>query len=385
MSARIGLASLCVLIAAACGHGGQTAVKAVEPSSDLAAQPTTIPTADVPADIDPSLQVEGSPAADANGGVWFFAWSTSKSLYRWDEVAQKLSSVVLPLSDAPPAAEPAIAVDDDGSAWLGINDALVHVSPTLDILSITPAGEFPGVAEAQKYRPDDLAKVHPIIAVSAYNGHVAIAAEAASSVRIFGPDGKASDIALPPDSAASGLAFSSDTGRLAVGLIDYATQSNASVMVVDPTGDNAVVNATLKVEDASFINAWPGTGSFLVGSLRPDVVGKDGKVTPIQLPVPMDERSGVTGAVALSPTIVAVATTSRVVEVDTSAGAPPQYAKPFPPGACGPAALPPGSESTQTTDAPMCISQRPKITSDAQGRVWYVLTAGGRPSLVRAG
>src|SRR5205823_3842651 len=118
-----------------------------------------------------------------------FAWSKSKTLYRWDDDAESLGSITLPLADTPPAAPPSIAIGSDGSAWVGINDALVHVSPTLELLSMTPIGEFKGVPAAEKFRPDDLHGIYPIISVSVSGDAVAVAAEDASSIRVFDASG----------------------------------------------------------------------------------------------------------------------------------------------------------------------------------------------------
>jgi DNA-binding beta-propeller fold protein YncE len=188
MRARFVVVVACALGAAACG-GSVAHVEASNPST------TRLPTRAVRSLLDgqhlAAISSETNIAGlvtDAHGDAWFFAGSRQDGrLYRYRST-DGLQSWVLGTTDNDRwgGLPPSVATDDDGTAYVALNDTLAHLNPATGVFAKihVPVGLIDPIADS--YGPPEIRSSDPIMAIASDGAdHVAIIRRVSSIVQIY--------------------------------------------------------------------------------------------------------------------------------------------------------------------------------------------------------
>ena len=192
--------------------------------------------------------VDGRPfvrqvATDTNGGLWFMYGQTLKHV----DAAGSITVAPLPkgFTVIQDAVSTQLVVDPDGTAWLlGVTNipaakpstTLVEVKLGASSAKLIPLGQLPDNAAAEGFRPPELHGLHsPAALASDGAGHVALALDATSVVRVYDAEnGTFNDVQLPKATDASSLRYFRD-GKLAIGLVRYGDGKPAITAVIAST------------------------------------------------------------------------------------------------------------------------------------------------------
>jgi hypothetical protein len=199
------------------------------------------------------------------------------------DAAGAVTSISLPkgFADTQDATAPLFMIDPDGTAWaLGSTD-LAEVPPGATKATLIPLGQLPDNAVAEGFRPPELRQIHsPVTLASDGAGHVALALDATSAVRVYSSrDGHFSDLQLPDGTDALSLSYFHD-GSLAIGLGSYTGDKANKAVVAAPDGS---LSQPIDVGDSSIVNPYSDT-AVLFGGFYPTILNIDHKTQAITLP-----------------------------------------------------------------------------------------------------
>jgi hypothetical protein len=305
-------------------------------------------------------------AADPKkAGVWTFAVSPGEArAFFWDAGDHQLRSWLLgdPLADRlMTGIENAIAVADDGTVWIGVNDTLIKLDPGSGLVtrSILPA---PTAAPADPGRPgaNAIRAVEP-----GPEGKVAVARSGAASVQVVDRNGKLIEsVRLPAATEPVALAYATD-GTLAIGLLDRASGQENKLHLHAAGGDRTVnVPAhTVVRADNAILSGRPEDG--VIYSVK-----TDGTNAVVKLPA-VASRVVVGGELLATASGVVVETVTGLAVEDLSAGTVTEYQ--LPTFDCSGGAIPGGREPpTSGLGKATCGQRAVAIAIDPTKAIWYI-------------
>jgi hypothetical protein len=194
--------------------------------------------------------------------VWFFAGSRQDGrLYRY-RPTDGLRSWVLGTTDndrwggLPPSA----ATEDDGTAYVALNDTLAHLDPATGVFAKlpVPVGLIDPIADA--YGPPEIRSSDPIMAIASDGtDHVAIIRRVSSIVQIYDPVQRRFS-SVPVPSGYQAIAVGYLANRLVVGLYNWHAQAPNTVAVYTtesiPQPDLVRVRDSQRLTPTSTVASW---------------------------------------------------------------------------------------------------------------------------------
>lgn len=342
----------------------------------------------LPAGFSRPRAIVGDPKG---AGAWFLSESTSDvRVFHWNLTTKSLTSWSLgqPSSVGGLGIQSSLVVASDRAAWAGIGQSLFKVDPSTSQVSRIGLPRPAASSVAQRHEPAALRAAHNIVSLAVSpSGALAVARMAAAALSIVSPSGATTQLALPPGTAATQVAYDG-SGALAVALVNYAAGAENELLVRAPGASPATVRLA-----TDFVTAT--THGFLLGraetsSLRRLAVARIGTTTTTQMtPVPISVRGGkdrpVVGGDAVSAGGSVVYETASGLAVSSPTGATRFYS--LAAYDCASPSLfgqppPTGGASTTTTAASTvrtCNARATSVSTDHAGDIWFLLSGPGKP------
>jgi hypothetical protein len=295
-------------------------------------------------------------------GVWFwddnatevrvFHLSTDGHLRSWPVAARALALTS--------GAAAGFAVSAGGVAWLGLTSTLIELHTATGHVHRWPIPAPRANQAADRDGPGGGGAGDGVRAVAAgTTGQVAVADRNASSVQVLDPaTGHWRQVMLPSPSDEPLAVGYAPNGTLAIGY-QHVGSPHVSGVLLDPVAGPGISRT---VTESSGITAY-GTGGFIVGVSRPEVVAASGRVRQLALPAALLDTTGGPVPVAWLPgTRIATIVSGSIMS--------------FPAGAA--------SDRLAQAEAVRYVPPRGLIiqfvATDARGHVW-VVPASGQPTV----
>jgi len=363
-----------ILTVGACGSGGEKQTAATTTTATSPARSALRTAAVLDRIVDGSIDIQ-QVALDAHGGAWFMFGETLKHL----DAAGSVTVVRLPkgFTVIQDTVSPQVVVDPSGTAWVIGQSDLAEVKLGATSAKLIPLGPVPNNARTD-------GSTHPPVALASDGGgHVAVALDGTSAVRVCNTrSGTFSDVRLPNATDAASLRYFGD-GKLAIGLVRIG-QPETTAVIASADGSRS---QQIEVGDSSLVNPYSDR-AVLFGGLHPTILDSDGTTHPVALPAGIRPLSEVGGLQAGRDATLVVPTATGITFLDGASKpavtATIQYRTGNEP--CGP---PSGTGSTGTTGAAAqpptggCLV-RPRVAVAPDGAVWVfnVLPRGTTTHLI---
>ncbi len=264
-------------------------------------------------------------------------------------------------------ADSGIAVARDGSIWVGVDMALIHLNPATGAIATFAVPTPSDSLAAEGYRPEAVRGQHDIRAIAVWGSEVAIAISASAQMVAFDGHGF-KEWMLPSNTDPLDVAYLDD-GTLGVSLNDYATHQVDKISTFTPTGVRT---------DSSTVSAWDlasvGT-TFVTLTRQVTTVNSRGQVSGAANLASSSDASAVQ-PVSVRPIgilpdgDVIAASTNGVMAVNRVTGETSDVRLPL--VSCLPptASIPVGYTPSASKDCPQIPIL---LTPDASGDVWLLL------------
>jgi len=325
--------------------------------------------------VDGSIDIQ-QVVLDAHGGAWFMFGETLKHL----DAAGSVTVVRLPkgFTVIQDTVSPQVVVDPNGTVWVIGQSGLAEVKLGATSAKLIPLGPLPN-----NLRTEGFPAHTPVALASDGGGHVAVALQATSLVRVYNSrSGTLSDVRLPNATDGVSLRYFRD-GRLAIGLAFYGGLPNKAVIA----NTDGSLSQPIDVGDSTLVNPYSDT-AVLFGGLHPTILDSDGTTHPVALPAGIRPLSEVGGLQAGRDGTLVVPTATGITFLDGASKpavtATIQYRTGNEP--CGP---PSGIGPIRATGAAAQLPTggclvRPRVAVAPDGAVWVfnVLPRGTTTHLI---
>ena len=333
-------------------------------------------------------RASGLTAPAGTGNVWYFAESSSQyELFDYSVSSGTVKSYGVPhLAALRSGVVTPIAIGNNGTVWVGINDSLVGIEPSSGAVSVVPLPTAPLVAQTVEAPPPtvpglsavDFEDVDSLAAES--NGSLVIGRLYSSVLQTYSPStgkfgavelpvdtvltGNGADLAVAPNGVISVIVWASAPGTIPA---EEVAEWNGVQWVVEDVGCSALnlvdVGATLLASGrgcaASQEMSAVVSGSAMTSLLPSGTSGVNAQVGP-GIPVSQSETLLATavGAELVSPSSQVVETLSLgSILVGSGMGGGPAGALP-----------------SATSVVPVTLGV---MASNGQGLVWFLPAEGG--------
>jgi hypothetical protein len=307
----------------------------------------------------PITTLVGDPGGE---GVWF--WDENTTEVRVFNLSTDGHLRSWPVAARTPAltsgAAAGFAVSAGGVAWLGLRSTLIELDTATGHVRRWPIPAPRASKAADRNGPGGGGAGDGVQAVAAGTaGQVAVADRNASSVGVLDPaTGHWRQVLLPSASDEPLAVGFAANGTLGIGYRRVGSP-HVSGVLLDPTAGPAISRT---VTESWGIMAY-GTGGFIVGVSRPEVVAASGRVRQLARPAALLDT-------AVDPVPLAWLPGDRLVSIVSGS------ILSFPAGA--------GSDRRAQVEAVRYVPPRDLIiqfvATDARGRLW-VLSASGQPTI----
>jgi hypothetical protein len=243
---------------------------------------------------------------------------------------------------------------------------------------LIPFGPLPDNAAAEAFRPPDLRGIHsPVVLASDGNGHVALALNATSAVRVYNAGrGTFTDVPLPRASDAWSLRYFDD-GGLAIGLVSYTGAIPTTAVIATPDGS---LSQPINVGDSELVSPY-SDNAVLFGGVHPTILKSDGTTHPIALPRDVHTYTPLGGVQGAPNATLVIPTESGISFLDgpTDAVVTATYEYPTTDERCGPSS---GLNPHQRPGVGCQGVVPARVAVGGDGAVWLLKSLAGTPTHV---